>query len=221
VSISIGYIQTRLGNPDAADKFLASGLSSALQFGEKTTISQAYLLLSGLDSMKGNYQKAFEHIKLHQLYRDSLMNIDVIKKIEAAKLREEMDDKNQRITLLNTETELKTALAQKQKQQKILAYGIIAIIVLTGSYAFYRYRIRKKTEVEKAKLKDRLQISQGLHDDIGSTLSSISVYTQVAQKLSDKNSKEELQEMLGKIKVTSSEMISEMNDIVWTIHPKE
>jgi len=26
--------------------------------------------------------------------------------------------------------------------------------------------------------------------------------------------------MLGKIKVTSSEMISEMNDIVWTIHPK-
>jgi signal transduction histidine kinase len=65
-----------------------------------------------------------------------------------------------------------------------------------------------------------LQISQGLHDEIGSTLSSISVYTQVAQKLSEKNSKEELTEMLGKIKVTSSEMISEMNDIVWTIHPK-
>jgi signal transduction histidine kinase len=74
--------------------------------------------------------------------------------------------------------------------------------------------------VERAMLKDRLHISQGLHDDIGSTLSSISVYTQVAQKLSEKNSKEELSEMLGKIKMTSSEMISEMNDIVWAIHPK-
>jgi signal transduction histidine kinase len=92
--------------------------------------------------------------------------------------------------------------------------------VLLGGYGFYRYRLRKKAEVERDKLKDRLHISQGLHDDIGSTLSSISVYTQVAQKLSEKNNKEELSEMLGKINQASFEMISEMNDIVWSIHPK-
>jgi signal transduction histidine kinase len=59
-----------------------------------------------------------------------------------------------------------------------------------------------------------------LHDDIGSTLSSISVYSQVAQKLSEKNNPDELVHMLERIKSASSEMVLEMNDIVWSINPK-
>jgi signal transduction histidine kinase len=75
-------------------------------------------------------------------------------------------------------------------------------------------------EAEEQKLNDRLRISQDLHDSIGSTLSSISVYSQVAQKLNEKNEKEEMNETLGKISATSNEMVSEMNDIVWAINPK-
>jgi signal transduction histidine kinase len=154
------------------------------------------------------------------LYQDSVYNFETLKKVEAAKLQNEFYKKEQEIKLLSAENLLKTSLASKRNQQKRFAYAVIALVILFGGYGFYRYQSRKKMEMAQAKMKDRLHISQGLHDDIGSTLSSISVYTQVAQKLNEKNNKEELSEMLGKINVTSSEMISEMNDIVWTIHPK-
>jgi signal transduction histidine kinase len=142
------------------------------------------------------------------------------RKIALFKTRYEIEKKEKEIKLLAAENQLQTTVAENQKQQKRFAYAILFFIILIGSYAFFRYRIRKKAEVDQAKLKDRLNISQGLHDDIGSTLSSISVYSKVAQKLNEKNSKEELNEILGKINVTSFEMISEMNDIVWAIHPK-
>ena len=76
-----------------------------------------------------------------------------------------------------------------------------------------------KLEAEENNLNDRLRISQDLHDSIGSTLSSISVYSQVAKINSEKNEKEGLEELLGKISGTSNEMITEMNDIVWAINP--
>ncbi|MEO8406573.1 MAG: ATP-binding protein, partial [Chitinophagaceae bacterium] len=64
------------------------------------------------------------------------------------------------------------------------------------------------------------KIAQDLHDNVGSTLSSISIYSQVAQMQSDENDKRELNDILGKISLTSTDMISEMNDIVWAINPR-
>lgn len=75
-------------------------------------------------------------------------------------------------------------------------------------------------ETQENSLKDRLRISQDLHDNIGSTLSSISVYSQVAKIHCEKNSQEELEELLETISYTSNEMVAEMNDIVWAIAPR-
>lgn len=66
----------------------------------------------------------------------------------------------------------------------------------------------------------RNKIAQDLHDNVGSTLSSISIYSQVAQIQSQKHNEPELNKILNKIGATSNEMISEMNDIVWTINPR-
>ena len=76
-----------------------------------------------------------------------------------------------------------------------------------------------KLEAEENNLRDRLRISQDLHDNIGSTLSSISVYSQVAKIYGEKPAKEDLNELLEKISHTSNEMVTEMNDIVWAINP--
>jgi signal transduction histidine kinase len=55
---------------------------------------------------------------------------------------------------------------------------------------------------------------------VGSTLSSISVYSQVAKIYNNQEKSTDLQQTLEKISATSSEMISEMNDIVWAINPR-
>jgi tetratricopeptide (TPR) repeat protein len=200
VSVNIGEVQTKLRNYSDAENFLLSGLQSALEFGEKETIAKSYLFLSQLDSVKGNYGKAYQHFKLYMLYRDSLFNAGNLKKVEAAKLQSEFESKEQEIKLLSAENKLKTTVAEKQSQQKKFAYAAIALVLVFSVYAFYRYRLHKKTELEQSRLKDRLHISRGLHDDMGSTLSSISVYSMVAQQKNYENSKEELNDVLGKNK---------------------
>ena len=216
----IGVINLKLNRIAKAKKDLQTHFQLIIKTGNKWAIADTYLALSKIDSLEGNYENAYRHFRLSALYRDSVFNSEQSRKIALYKTQYEIEKKEEEIKLLAAENKLKTSVAEKQKQQKSFAYAAIVFVILMGGYGFYRYRIQKKSEVEKAKLKDRLHISQGLHDDIGSTLSSISVYTQVAQKLSEKNNKAELSEMLGKINVTSSEMISEMNDIVWAIHPK-
>jgi signal transduction histidine kinase len=66
----------------------------------------------------------------------------------------------------------------------------------------------------------RNKIAQDLHDNVGSTLSSISIYSQVAKIYKQKDRQDDLQNTLEKISNTSGEMISEMNDIVWAINPR-
>lgn len=95
-------------------------------------------------------------------------------------------------------------------------YALAALFVSTGIYLLYRYRLN---EFKKRQL-IRNKIAQDLHDNMGSTLSSISVYSQVASIYHQKNKAGELQTMLEKIGATSSEMIGEMSDIVWAIQPK-
>jgi len=66
----------------------------------------------------------------------------------------------------------------------------------------------------------RSKIARDLHDNMGSALSSISVYGQIAKVYNQQQRKEDLEQTLNKINETSSEMITEMNDIVWAINPR-
>jgi len=80
-----------------------------------------------------------------------------------------------------------------------------------------RYSLSKKVESQQALLNERLRISRELHDDIGSTLGSISIYSEVAKKRTEK--KENTDEVLSKIGFASRELIDKMSDIVWSLNP--
>ena len=80
-----------------------------------------------------------------------------------------------------------------------------------------KYELRKKVESQQALLNERLRISRELHDDIGSTLGSISIYSEVAKKRTEKN--ENTNEVLSKIGLASRELIDKMGDIVWSLNP--
>ena len=80
-----------------------------------------------------------------------------------------------------------------------------------------RYKLMKKVESQEALLKERLRISRELHDDIGSTLSSISIYSEVAKQRTAK--KENTSDVLSKIGYASRELIDKMSDIVWSLNP--
>ncbi len=95
-------------------------------------------------------------------------------------------------------------------------FSIAAVFIALVIYLVYRYRINELLKRQAI----RNKIAQDLHDNVGSTLSSISVYSQVAKIYQQQQKMEPLQDTLEKISATSSEMISEMNDIVWAINPR-
>lgn len=85
---------------------------------------------------------------------------------------------------------------------------IIAVVALV--YGLYRYRLSQLIRLQNI----RNKISGDLHDDIGSTLNSISVYSEVAKQ--DPSKHLQALEMIGE---SSRRIIDAMSDIVWTINP--
>lgn len=94
-------------------------------------------------------------------------------------------------------------------------FVLVAMVIAAIIYGLYRYRINELLKRQAI----RNKIAQDLHDSVGSTLSSISVYSQVAKIQHSKGNENELKDVLQKISTTSTDMISEMNDIVWAINP--
>lgn len=95
-------------------------------------------------------------------------------------------------------------------------YAVCAVVLTLIIYALYRYRINEILKMQAI----RNKIAQDLHDHVGSTLSSVSVYSQVAQIQGELGNKEVMKDVLQKISVTATDMISEMSDIVWAINPR-
>ena len=97
-----------------------------------------------------------------------------------------------------------------------LFYILCASAAALIFYLLYRYRINELLKRQAI----RNRIAQDLHDSVGSTLSSISVYSQVAKIQYERGNNSELKHVLDRIGVTSTDMISEMNDIVWALNPQ-
>lgn len=78
-------------------------------------------------------------------------------------------------------------------------------------YGLYRYRVRQLKRLQNM----RNNIARDLHDDIGSTLNSISIYSEVAKQQAGKEIP-----ALDMIGMNSRKVIESMSDIVWTINPE-
>ena len=93
------------------------------------------------------------------------------------------------------------------------------MILITGTsavlYFMYSYRLRKSIELQGV----RNNIAQDLHDEVGSNLSSISIFTDLAiSKATDKN--EAVNSLLEKINEYTRTSMEAMSDIVWMINTR-
>ncbi len=97
------------------------------------------------------------------------------------------------------------------------AWFYIACIAFAAALLYLTYRIRLAQILRIEKLRNK--ISRDLHDDVGSSLSSINMLSTLArQKLADDD--EKTKELLKKINATAGYTMENMSDIVWAINPK-
>jgi frataxin-like iron-binding protein CyaY len=89
---------------------------------------------------------------------------------------------------------------------------LLLTAVLIVIYFVRIQRLKNRYKIEKL----RMSISSDLHDDIGSTLSSISILSDIAAR--EKNHSQS-QDMMQEIKQSSVTLMEKMDDIVWSINP--
>jgi signal transduction histidine kinase len=105
-------------------------------------------------------------------------------------------------------------------------FRLLALVGIAGIlFLMYRYRVNKLVEIERI----RTSIATDLHDDIGSTLTEIALFSDVglrevkAKPRSSTLTEEERTRLVTLFSDTGSTartLIDAMNDIVWAIDPK-
>jgi ligand-binding sensor domain-containing protein/two-component sensor histidine kinase len=89
-------------------------------------------------------------------------------------------------------------------------------LMLTFLLAYLIYYVRLQQILKIQAIRDK--ISKDLHDDIGSALSSIAIYSEVAKKYSEAKVPE-VTSILNSLQETAKEAMENMSDIVWSINP--
>ena len=91
---------------------------------------------------------------------------------------------------------------------------------LFGGLGLFRFKEKKSQEKKNALLTERLRLSSELHDEVGSTLSGIAMYSHLAQsQLKELN--EPLQTSLDTIQQSTNEIVNKLSDIIWITNPEK
>ena len=90
-------------------------------------------------------------------------------------------------------------------------FYVLSLVTVAGIvYAFYRYRIRELIRIQNI----RNRISADMHDEIGSTLSSVSFYSQA---LLMQTTNEKHRKVLERIKENAQHVQESLSDIIWSV----
>lgn len=90
----------------------------------------------------------------------------------------------------------------------------VLLLAGIGFYMFFLYNYRQKMKMEQL----RNKIAADLHDEVGSNLSSIAIFTELLRKKLG-NQMPDVLPILEKIKGNSKDSVSLMQDTVWAIKP--
>lgn len=90
----------------------------------------------------------------------------------------------------------------------------LTLLVLFAAYTFYRYRLAQALKLQS--IRDR--IGSDLHDEVGSNLSNIFIFSNIAQQKA--KAVEETGPLLQKITDYTQQSMEAMDDIVWMINTR-
>jgi signal transduction histidine kinase len=215
LNASIGHIYNLRKQYKKAIPYLEKAEKYALQSGSIFNQKLAYDELSYSYENLNDYKTAHFYNEKFLVTKDSLFKIESETAMAEMKTKYETDKKDLEIDVLQKQAELDK---RKSARQRMLIFGSLLLAMLAGTVGYLKIRQNKLNQRLKME-RFRNKVAADLHDDVGSTLSSISMYSEVIkQKAKDKLP--EALPMLENMSTSSKELMDAMSDIVWTINPK-
>lgn len=199
-------------NAEAISYFMKSNIIAS-------KADQVYLLETNYqflaDAYKNlkQYDSAYQALQLKVYWSDLIFNREKENAVAEMQTKYETEKKEKQILLSEKEI-------SKQKHQK--NFIIVSAILLIGSVLFFliNHQLRKKLQYEKKLQTEKTRISSDLHDEIGSSLTGISIFSELAQKQMQKQNYSDAEGVITTIGDTSRELIENMSDFIWAVNPE-
>lgn len=211
--IPLADIYLKEKNLVKANQLLDSARSHIAKSNQLDRLEKYYPVRSRYYQLAGNVQLALAYrdsviraIKRNDSIFNSLLVLRVQQRTDMEKLAEERG---------------KLENYKKLSQTRIIAIIVFFILLLLIFFLIRRYRgriekDRKQIEELNRMMELRQRLSADMHDDIGSTLSSISIYTHSLLMQSDNVAEKGV---LEKIKQNAQNVQENLGDIIWSVNP--
>ncbi|GAB3966080.1 hypothetical protein GCM10028806_06030 [Spirosoma terrae] len=216
---NLGQVYEELNDYKLAELNMKKALALANELDDSKKIA---IYTQGLADLYGG-MKDFQQAYVFQLERnqhmDSTITVRTSAEVQRMMAKYETEKKEAQIKLLQQQAKLNRQENERTRfQTNVLIAGSVLLLLLGASVSAWllnRSRLRRLEEAQRL----RRQIAHDLHDEVGSTLSSISMLSGHTDALLSQNRPETAQKMVQKIYTDARQILESIDEIIWTINP--
>ncbi|GAB4049179.1 tetratricopeptide repeat-containing sensor histidine kinase [Spirosoma litoris] len=216
---NLGQVYEELKDYKQAELNMKKALALANELEDNTKIA---IYTQGLADLYGG-MKDFQQAYVFQLERnqrmDSTTTVRTSAEVQRMMAKYETEKKEAQIKLLQQQAKLNQQEHERTRfRTNVLIAGSVLLLLLGASVSAWllnRSRLQRLEEAQQL----RKQIAHDLHDEVGSTLSSISMLSGHTDTLLSQNRPETAQKMVQKIYTDARQILESIDEIIWTINP--
>ncbi|MBN8826326.1 MULTISPECIES: tetratricopeptide repeat protein [unclassified Spirosoma] len=211
-SREFGDYYSALGNYQKAEYYYLNALKLAVELVETSNERDITSRLARLYHQTHQYEKAHPYLIRLLTLNDSLYSLQNAVRLRDLETKLETEKRENQIRLLDQQKQ------SAQFQRNAWIVGALLLVVLAAAISAWllnRAKVRRLQEAQTL----RQQIAHDLHDEVGSTLSSISMLSGHTDTLLRQNRPEQAQKTVQKIYTDARQILESIDEIIWTINP--
>ncbi|AKD54490.1 tetratricopeptide repeat-containing sensor histidine kinase [Spirosoma radiotolerans] len=216
---NLGQLYEELKQYTPAETYMLKALQSARERNNKEQINNYTQGLADLYGGMKNFQQAYAFQLERNQHIDSMTTVRTTAEVQRLVAHYKSQQKQDQINLLRQQAQIREEeLTNKRLQTNALLIGGLLTLLLgaaVSAWLLNRARLRRLQEAQTL----RKQIAHDLHDEVGSTLSSISLLSGMVKGLIAQNRPESVERAIQKINTDARQILEAMDEIIWTINP--
>ncbi len=146
------------GITDSADFYMKKALALSEQLGSRYWKQMILAGMASLDSLKGDYYAAYNHLLKSAVLKDSIFNEESDRRIEELKVIYEIKEKDAKLEVLGAQNQLNKEIIRKQYQ--VIYISAIAVLLFLGIILVLRRSRAKILEKSKEISRQKEDIQQ-------------------------------------------------------------